>query len=73
MLDKGLSQKKSIMSKKGPRFSNDVNHQKKKLSYLRFSWERIKKPQKKNKFKMVYEIKFEKKNKISSKFKKKEA
>ena len=32
MRDKGLSQMKSIVSKKGPRFSHDVNRQKNKLS-----------------------------------------
>ena len=70
MLDKDLSQIKSIMSNKGPRFSHDVNRQKKKISHLKFTWERIKKLQKNIKFKMVYSIIFEKKNKISLKVKK---
>ena len=37
MLDKGLSQMKSIMSNKGLRFSHDVNRPKKKISHLRFT------------------------------------
>ena len=36
MQDKGLSQMKSIMCNKGPRFSHDVNHQKRKVSHLKF-------------------------------------
>ena len=53
MLDKGLSQMKSIMCNKGPRFSHDVNHQKKKLSHLKFTCKRIMKLQKNIKFKML--------------------
>ena len=73
MLGKGLSQIKSIMSNKGPRIYPDVNCQKKKLSRLKFTWKRIKEVQKKLKFKMLYAIIIEKKNKISLKVKKKEA
>ncbi len=73
MLDKGLSQMKSILSNKGHRFSYDINHQKKKLSHLKFTCERIKKLQKNIKFKMLYAIIFERKIKISLKIKKKEA
>ena len=45
MLDKGLSQMKSIQSNKGPRFYDDEKHQKKKLSHLKFTCERIQKLQ----------------------------
>ena len=35
MLDKGLSQMKSIMSNKGPRFYHDINREKRKNIILR--------------------------------------
>ena len=73
MQDKGLSQIKSIMSNKVPRFPHDVSRQNKKLPYLKFTWERIKKLQKNIKSKMVNAIIFENKNKISLKVKKREA
>ena len=73
MLDKGLSQMKSIVSNKGLRFSYDINHQKKKRSHLKFTCERIKKLQKNIKFQMVSAIICEKKIKISLKGKKKVA
>ena len=71
MLDKGLTQMKSILSNKGPRFYDDENHRKEKLSHLKFPSERIKKIQKNIKFQMVYAIIFEKKIKISLKGRKK--
>ena len=73
MLDKGLSQMKSIYNNNSPWFYDDENHQKKKLSHLKFTCERIKKPQRNIKFQMVSAIIFEKKIKISLKGKKKVA
>ena len=73
MQDKGLSQIKKIMSNKVARFPHGVSRQNKKLTYLKFTCKRIKKLQKNIKSKMVYAIKFEKKNKISLKVKKRKA